>query len=125
MGTTDRDRALLTLLGVLVLVGMLGMLLGGGMAGPGGMWGNDGVGVPARMSGWSWGLGAAFGWLGMLALLGALLVGAFVLSHWSADHSGAGRGSGAEDPQAILRRRYAAGEIDQATYERMRREMAA
>lgn len=125
MGTTDRDRALLTLLGVLVLVGMPGMLLGGGMTGPGGMRGNDGVGVSARMGGRSWGLGAAFGWPGMLALPGALLVGAFVLSHWSVDHSGVGRGSGAEDPQAILRRRYAAGEIDRATYERMRREMAA
>jgi uncharacterized membrane protein len=121
MRTMDRDRTLLTVLGVLVLVALVALMLGGGMMGRGTMWGYGGA---THMGGWSWGPGMAFGSLGMLALFGALIAGGFVLFHWAADHSGAGWGAGAEDPQAILRRRYAAGEIDQATYERMQRELA-
>jgi uncharacterized membrane protein len=45
-----------------------------------------------------------------------------VLVRWLLGHAHAGADRGDEDPLAILRRRYAAGEIDQATYERMKRE---
>ncbi|HEX6738823.1 MAG TPA: SHOCT domain-containing protein [Vicinamibacteria bacterium] len=38
---------------------------------------------------------------------------------------GAGRPGGEDEALAILRRRYAAGELDQATFERMRREPQA
>ncbi len=114
------DRSLLTVLGVLILVALLGGLLGGAMMGPGMMWGYDGT---THVSGWSWGLGMAFGWIGMLAILSAVVLGGILLARWVTDHPHMGSGIHAEDPREILRRRYAAGEIDQATYERMKREL--
>jgi putative membrane protein len=68
----------------------------------------------------------ALGMLAMLGFWGALIVGIILLVRWAI---GLGPGApgqpGTEDPLAILRRRYAAGEIDQATYERMKRELEA
>jgi putative membrane protein len=120
MRTMDRDRTLLTVLGVLVLVALAGMALGGGMMGRGTTWGYGGA---MHMGGWSWGLGMAVGSLGVLALFGALIAGGFVLFRRASGYDGTGFGANSDDPKAILHRRYAAGEIDQVTYERMKREL--
>jgi putative membrane protein len=61
------------------------------------------------------------GWLMMLAFWGALILGGVLLVRWIA---GAQPSQGTpEEPLAILQRRYAAGEIDEETYRRMRREL--
>jgi uncharacterized membrane protein len=115
------SRGLKILVGALGLVLLLGILLGGGMMGPGMM--GDG----AQGGGWAWGLGAAVGMLGMLGMLAfpiLLVVGVVLLVLWAGGQLPARGGPPAEDPQAILRRRYAAGEIDQATFERLQRQLA-
>jgi len=115
----DDNRTLLVILGVLVAALLIGPLLMGGMmgtgfAGPGMMgWGYVG-GAPGTTSGWVWGLGMALGGLLMLAFWGALIVGVILLVRSVTSRGG----SAAEDPLSILRRRYAAGEIDQPTFER-------
>lgn len=120
------NRGLLAVLGVLVLTLLLGPLLMGGMMGPGfvgpGMmgWGYA-TGAAPTGNGWVWGLGMALGGLMMLAFWGALIVGVVFLVRWAT-----GRGttpSSADDPLTILRRRYAAGEIDQPMFERMSSEL--
>jgi putative membrane protein len=116
-------RGLWIVLGVLVLVVLLSALLGGGVMGPGMMWGYGLPGTRFHGNGWLWGLGMGLGWLVMLAFWGALLVGGILLIRWLIDQSHARSGHGSDDPLAILRRRYAAGEIDQATYERMMRDL--
>lgn len=70
-----------------------------------------------------WGAGGAMGWMGLGWLLIAALV---VLAVWAVAR-GAPRGStGSDDaPREILRRRYAKGEIDRETYERMLRDLGA
>ncbi len=125
---TDRHRLLL-LFGVLVSVGLIGPLLvgavlgPGGMPGPGMMWGYGPQGAPPGVGAWHWGVGMAFGGLAMLAFWGALLVGVVLLVRWvgvAATQSGDRADASALD---ILKRRYAGGEIDQATYERMHRQL--
>lgn len=70
------------------------------------------------MFGWGgWGMG--WGWFGLMHVLWwvLLVVGVVALVRWMRD----GRSSG-DRAQAILRERYARGEIDQAEFdERMRR----
>ena len=107
-------------LGVLVLVVLLGPLLGGGMMGPGMMWG---YGTAVHGNGWVWGLGMGLGAVALLAFIGALVVGGILLVRGLSEQPRARSDQGSADPLAILRRRYAAGEIDQATYERMTREL--
>ena len=119
-------RGLWIVLGVLVLVVLLGPLLGGGMMGPGMMWG---YGTAVHGNGWVWGLGMGLGALALLAFVGALIVGGILLVRGLSEQPRGGsdqgsRDQGSADPLAILRRRYAAGEIDQATYERMTRELS-
>jgi putative membrane protein len=133
MRTERESRTLAVVLGVLVLVVLLlpalGMgLLGPGMMGPGTMWGYGPSGEFPATGRWGWGLAMALGWLAMLAFWGALIVGAALLVRWLARGAGgvgAGRPGGEDEALAILRRRYAAGELDQATFERMRRELQA
>ena len=61
-----------------------------------------------------------------LAFWGALIVGLILVVPWARRLPPGGTASpAAEDPQTILRRRYAAGEIGQATYERMKHELEA
>jgi len=113
------------LLAVLAAIAALGMGTGLGMMGPGMMWG---YGAPTSVAagGWGWATAMALGWLTMVAFLGAVVVGVIFFARWVAGATEQpGRGSEAELPLAILRRRYAAGEIDEATYERMKRELAA
>jgi uncharacterized membrane protein len=102
-------------LGVLALVMLLGPLVGGGMMGPGMMWDYGGPGVAIHGNGWAWGLGMGLAGLAMLAFWGALIVGGILLVRWLIDQLHARSGQGSDDPLAILRRHYAAGEIDQAT----------
>ena len=126
MSTYDRGPTLL--LGALVLVILIGTVLGGtllgpGMMGPGMMWGYGNPGAPAVGS-WAWGLTMGFGMLMMLAFWAALIVGAVLLARWAI---GLPRGAGGEPrpeaPREILRRRYAAGEIDQGTYQQIKAEL--
>jgi uncharacterized membrane protein len=131
--TAMNTRALLSMLGVLGLFVLLGGLIvatmGPGMmwgAGPGMMWGyGTGAAAPTG-GGWFWGPGMALGGLVMVGLWAALIVGVVLLVRSATSQtSGATVNPGDEDPQAILARRYAVGEIDQPTYERIKRELAA
>jgi uncharacterized membrane protein len=118
-------RALLSILGVLGLFVLLGGLLAA-ITGPGMMGGYGTEGAAPTGGGWLWGLGMALGGLMMLGLWAAPIVGIILLVRWAMSQTPSGTvTTGAEDPQATIRRRYAAGEIDQPTYERMRRELAA
>jgi putative membrane protein len=99
----------------------MGGMMGYGVIGPGMMglgYAGQG-GIPAG-NGWLWGLGMGLGGLMMLAFWGAVIIGVVLLVRWAT-----GRGAtadGGDEPLTILRRRYAAGEIDKETYERMRSE---
>jgi putative membrane protein len=127
MGTDERGAK--TLLGVLILVILIGTVLGGtlmgpGMMGPGMMWGYGNPAAVATGGSWTWGLTMGFGMLLMLAFWAALIVGAALLVRWAIGQPrGTTRAESSEDPSDILRRRYAAGEIDQATYQGMQAEL--
>jgi putative membrane protein len=113
---TNGNRGLLIGLGVLALIVLLASLLGGGMMG----WGTMGPGMMGN-----WGVGQqplwlmVLGWLSMLAFWGALIAGIVLLVRWL---SGTGNaGSPPEDESlAILRRRFAAGEITREQFDEMR-----
>ena len=112
-------------LAVLAAIAALGMGTGLGMMGPGMMWGYVAP-TSVAAGGWGWAAAMTLGWLTMVAFLGAVVVGVIFFVRWVARVTEQpGRGNEAELPLAILRRRYAAGEIDEATYERMKREVAA
>ncbi|MFN0072271.1 MAG: SHOCT domain-containing protein [Chloroflexota bacterium] len=116
----------LVILLVFVALGpvMMGTMMGPGVTmGPGMMWGPNTPGITPNMPGWMWGTGMAFGWLAMLAFWGVLIVGLVLLVRWAAGAPSHLAHPAAESPQEILKRRYAHGEIDQATFERMRREI--
>jgi putative membrane protein len=127
MGTDDRGPKIL--LGALILVILVGAILGGtlmgpGMMGPGMMWGYGNPGAPVAAGSWLGGLTMAFGMLMMLAFWAALIVGAVLLVRWAIGQPrGVSDTTSPEEPTDILRRRYAAGEIDQATYQQMKAEL--
>jgi putative membrane protein len=127
MSSNDRGLKLLfgALLAVLVLSALVGAsVIGPGLMWPGMMWGY-GSGGAAPIAG-SWGISMALGMLAMLAFWVALIAGVVLLLRWALGQVAAPTAStGTDDPVAILRRRYAAGEIDQAPYERIRAELAA
>ncbi len=110
-----------TAVGIGVLIVALVVLLTAGWAtAPANGWGMMHYGYGA---GPAWGIGMLFGLLWMV-IFWALVAVAIVLvvralgggTAWSAPR-------GPERPLDILQRRYAAGEIDQATYERMKKEL--
>jgi putative membrane protein len=120
-------KTALVVLAILVALVLLGPLLAGGMMGPGFamgpgmMYGYGGQTAPGG-SGWAWGLGMGVGWLAMLAFWGALILGAVLLVRWI------GGGSAAEHPTDgsaldILKRRLAAGEINQQEYDQLRKTL--
>jgi putative membrane protein len=123
------NRGLLVVLGVLVLIVLVGPLLMGGMMGFGAMgpgmmgWGYGTPGGPAAGNTWIWGLGMGLGSLLMLVFWGAVIIGGVLLVRSALGATTAPGRTDADDPLAILRRRYAAGEIDQATFQRMRAEL--
>jgi putative membrane protein len=89
------------------------------MMGPGMMWGYGSAGT---IAGW----GMALGMLAMVAFWIALIAGVVLLVRWAAGQGAAPTAApGTDDPVAILKRRYAAGEIDQPTYERMKQELGS
>jgi putative membrane protein len=65
-----------------------------------------------------WGMeGEHMGWMGLWWILGAVLIAALV---WALLKSTRGPMNGRSDsPEEILKRRYAKGEIDRETYQRM------
>ena len=126
------NRGLLFVLGGLALLILVGPVFAGGMMGSG--WfgpGMMGWGVPygnasTSGNGWPWGLAMGVGGLMMLAFWGLIIAGIVVFVRWIGTQQAPGAGSqpGApEDPLTILRRRYAAGEIDQKTFERIKAEL--
>lgn len=125
----QQNRNLFIGVGVLLVLLILGPILFGGTIGPGfggrGMmgWGFTADGTSGNS--WFWGLGMALGGLMMVGFWGVLIVGLVLFARWITGQPARGTGPGAtEDPLTILRRRYAAGEIDRPTYERMQSELA-
>ena len=125
MGANDRGPKIL--FGAVVLILVIGALLSGAMMGPGTMgpgmmWGSGGT--QPFGTGWAWGLTMGFGMLLMLAFWVAVILGVVLLVRWAIGRTSQGpEATPPELPRDILRRRYAAGEIDQATYQRMLREL--
>jgi putative membrane protein len=118
------NRGLWIVLGVLALLVLLGATSGGGMMGPG-MMGWYGGQAGAYGGGWRWGLGLGLGWLALLAFFGAVIVGIILLVRTLDSHSAHGPGTppaavGHDTALEVLRRRYAAGELTEEEYERMR-----
>jgi uncharacterized membrane protein len=122
-------KTLPILFAVLVLVALLGTVsmgvMGagsfGGMMGPGMM-----AGYAGTYAAWPWGWMMLAGTISMVAFWGAVIVGVALLVRGLAGQTPTATDrANADAPLAILQRRYAAGEIDQATYERMRQELAA
>ncbi|HEY0736089.1 MAG TPA: SHOCT domain-containing protein [Herpetosiphonaceae bacterium] len=106
------------LVGNVMASGMMGNMMGSGMMGsgmPGNMMGSG------QMSGGSWGVMLALSSLRMIAILAALIVGGLLLVRSLTDLSSR-RGDGATALE-LLQRRYAAGQLTQAEYERMRQEL--
>lgn len=96
-----------------------GGLVGGWGMGPGmmgGWWAGAG-------GGWLWALAMLLGLLGMLAFWAAVIVGGVLLLRWVLERATPRPEAPEASALEILKRRYARGEIDQATYERMRREL--
>jgi putative membrane protein len=124
----QENRGLLVILGVLIAALLIGPVLMGGTMGPGvmgpGMMGWGYTGGAGTTNGWVWGLGMALGGLMMLAFWGAVITGIVLLVRLVAGQSRVRIGTeDSDDPLTILRRRYAAGEIDQAIFERMQSEL--
>jgi uncharacterized membrane protein len=73
-----------------------------------------------------WGLAMGLGMIAMVAFWAAIIVGIALLVRALIDTPPAGTSAREpEGPLTILRRRYAAGEVDETTYERMKHELAA
>ncbi len=129
-GGPMRHRQLGVLLAALIVVVLIGTAMSGALIGPGMMWGfgprmmwRYGA-SPLATGSWALGLGMVVGMLARLAFWGALVVGLVLLVQWARGLSPGGAAPPPpEDPLAILRRRYAAGETDQGTYERMKHEL--
>jgi putative membrane protein len=102
-------------------------MMGPGMMGPGMMGSYSGApqGDAGQWTG-GWGFGMALGMLAMVAFWAAVIVAIVLLVRAFVGTSAAAAPThGADEPLTVLRRRYAAGEIDEATYERMKHELAA
>ncbi|MCH7229430.1 hypothetical protein L0U85_00925 [Glycomyces sp. L485] len=71
-------------------------------------------------SGWGW------GWMMLMPLLWILLIGAIVWAVVRLAHPGGHRDASAraESAKEVLDRRYASGEIDEETYQRMSERLA-
>ncbi len=117
----QENRGWWIILGVLVLVVLLVPTLGGGMMG----WAGVGPGMMGWYGGqpgpggWNVGLAWGLGWLAMLAFWGAVIAGIVLLVR-AISSPGTGAAARGDPALDVLRRRYAAGEITQEEYERMR-----
>jgi uncharacterized membrane protein len=117
----SKNRRLLIVFVVLLMLALIGPIIGGTLFGPGGMWENT-----DRAPGWALGLVAAIIGPSMLATPAALIVGIVLLVRWLGGTSDSPtqepqeKGADARDPALdTLRRRYAAGEVAQEEYENM------
>jgi len=123
MDAGNRDavnRALLIVLGALVLVILVAPLLGGGMMGIAMISGHTTRSVVPGGNSLAGSLEVALGWLSVAAFWGALAVGLVLLARWLV--STASRSSDrSATPLEILRRRYASGEISEEEFQQMRR----
>ncbi|MBJ7450449.1 MAG: hypothetical protein JHC71_00025 [Blastococcus sp.] len=73
------------------------------------------------MGGWMMG-----GWMLLWALLAlALLVVAVLAAIWLVKHLSPARPNAGPAPDEVLRRRYAAGEVDREAYLRMQQDLSA
>ncbi len=112
---TDSTRALLTVLGVILvlvfgspLVMGIFMMGGGMMMGPG-------------MMGWGWAANPWWGIAGMVFGL-AVLLGMVLLVIWAVRQLAPAGGTGSRALE-ILKERYARGELTREQYEQMRRDL--
>lgn len=108
--------------GVVLLVLVLVGAMMGSMMGPGMMWGYA-RGAPFVADGWLGPFLMGSGWLMMLAFWAAIGVSLVLVVRAVAERSG--QPQDAPDAREILRRRYAAGEIDEATYDHQCEKLVA
>jgi uncharacterized membrane protein len=111
------------LIALVVLVALA--LIGGTLFGPGGMWEDT-----DRAPGWALGLVAAFLGPSLFATPAALIVGIILLIRWlggsstGPDREAQGKEMEMGDPaQETLRQRYAAGEVSQEEYNKIRQAL--
>lgn len=89
---------------------MMGGMMGGGMG--------SGMGI-------GMGLGMLFGWIFWLLILAAIIYTVMLVLRRSGTESQSDTSPATDEtPLAILKRRYAAGEIDQTQYESMKSQLA-
>ena len=119
------NRGLLIALVVLVALALIGPMIGGTLFGPGGMWEDT-----DRAPGWALGLVAAFLGPSLFATPAALIVGIILLVRWlggsttGPDREAQGKEMVVGDPaQETLRQRFAAGEVSQEEYKKMRQAL--
>lgn len=113
-----RERDVAIVIGIVALVVLVFGLMGGGMMGAGMMgWGMMG----RRGFGWSpwWGVLMMFVW--MLAIVGVVLVIAWLVRQGT--RASGGQGEAADRALEILRERYARGEISREQFDEMRRNL--
>ena len=89
--------------------------------GPGMMYGYGVQGLPF-FGGWGTGITMGLGVVMMLAFWGVIIVGIALLVR-ALTRPESTSFAAEQDPFTILQRRYAGGEIDEPTYQRMRREL--
>ena len=119
------NRGLLIALVVLVALALIGPMIGGTLFGPGGMWEDT-----DRAPGWALGLVAAFLGPSLFATPAALVVGIILLVRWlggsstGPDREVQGKEMEVGDPaQETLRQRFAAGEVSQEEYKKIRQAL--
>lgn len=116
MQAEQTRRTVLLAIGLVVLALVVGSLAMPPMMGYGMMWG---YGTSYASDGWGWGWRMALNWLAMIVFWLAVIAAAVSLFRQTSVRPDAP----ADDPMTVLRRRYAAGEIDQETFARMRQEL--
>jgi putative membrane protein len=124
--TTLRTILLILCLATLVGMALSGWLMAtgaGGMMGSG-MMGRFGAPWWTPTGGSVWGLGMVLGMLTMVAFWAALICAVVLVVRWMfRDSPPTTDPPDSDQALAILRRRYAAGEIDRSAFEQMRQEL--
>lgn len=71
--------------------------------------------------------GWMMGGMGLLSILFWILIiaGVVLIVRWLTERNGQGKTSPAESPLDILKKRYAKGEIDRETFEKMKQDIEA
>ena len=72
--------------------------------------------------GWGWGLGMGFGWIVPLVVIGLIVWAVIAITRSQSGGSGSA-GAAPDRSLTILKERYAKGELDSETYQRMRKEL--